>query len=257
MTHLDLRTILEVSKQYPWQYQLPSSYVSANYRYFYQGIGKAASSQIKRCLHLLEEYTLSGKRWNNLHRRADADQRYVPSLLDFEMDVALDVLTSSSWFRFCFVRNPYQRLYSAYKDKILTVDIGDYYRQVQADIRTMHDSPQFIDFHHFVAYVEQTIAYQPDPHWVSFVEGLLPKQIAYDFVGRVETFTQDFTQVLKRLGAHADILSLVPERRNVTPQQPLTNIYDAALASAFTHFIKPTLKRTGTKKKVGVLSNCR
>ncbi len=37
---------------------------------------------------------------------------------DYSTEEIIEILTSPEWVRFCFVRNPYHRLLSAYKSKI-------------------------------------------------------------------------------------------------------------------------------------------
>lgn len=43
----------------------------------------------------------------------------MPKLQDFATPMIVEMLTSPDWFWFCFVRNPYDRHLSAYKDKML------------------------------------------------------------------------------------------------------------------------------------------
>ena len=56
-----------------------------------------------------------------------------------------------------------------------------------------------ITFEEFVKYVIETLKRgMPDPHWASFSATCLPCLVNYDFIGKLETSSEDFAYVMKR-----------------------------------------------------------
>jgi hypothetical protein len=145
-------------------------------------------------------------------------------------------MTSPEWFRFCFVRNPYYRLFSAYKSKIL--NYGDMqYQFVRDAIRAKWDYPVrdgrpagMVAFRDFVRYVEEMADPDRDFHWRSQTAIVMPAMIQYDLIGRMETFAQDFEQVLRRLSASAELIAAIPEAVNPTTKMYHAAAYDRELA---------------------------
>jgi dermatan 4-sulfotransferase 1 len=211
----------------------PDTWVSPIYRYFCMTIPKSACSKIKLVLQELEGLPLPPDPFD-VHTRNTPGYRFVPSLTKFSTAEG-DILTSNDWFRFAFVRNPYARLFSAYKQKVL--DLTSPYIGFREAIRQQAGYPTLADgafgnvgFADFVHY----IATQPDEfrdgHWKSQTGTLHLDRIRYDFIGRVETFEEDFTHVLQRFQAPPALLATLTERVNTTIKLPLAVAYNKALA---------------------------
>jgi hypothetical protein len=82
-----------------------------------------------------------------------------------------------------------------------------------------------VGFADFVAYIAEQPDDQRDGHW-KLQRGMLhPDVICYDFIGRVETFSRDFTKVLQRFAAPASLLATLSECVNTTAQLPLAVAY--------------------------------
>ncbi len=218
-----------------------TGWVSPGRRYFYMGLGKTASTRIKLALHLLEGHSILQRPFPWLHARSSSDVSFVPNLTDFDLQQSLEILTSPEWFRFCFVRNPYHRLFSAYKSNIMQEmtppspiynDIQDRIRETQNYARRAGRPGGTVTFRDFVGYVEQTIVEEPDYHWCTATWALRPDLIDYDFVGRVENFEVDFRQVLGRICEDSDsVESLIePVNRSNVRGIPLAAVYDWELA---------------------------
>ena len=209
-------------------------WVSRTHRYFYMAVPKAACTKIKLILHQLEGY--EAPQPGAIHDRNLPGCSFVPKLTDFSSREATEVLTSPAWFRFCFVRNPYYRLFSAYKSKMLNY-LDAQYQPVQAEIRLRYGYPLrdgrpagMVAFRDFVRYVESASDDDRDAHWRSQSRLLMPDVIDYDFVGRVEEFQAHFTQVLRRLNASDDLVATISERVNPTVQIYHAAAYDRELA---------------------------
>ncbi|MEZ4867272.1 MAG: sulfotransferase family protein [Caldilineaceae bacterium] len=239
ITNTDLHTWLDEAKARPPDsdgpgLNLPDTWVSPQYRYFCMAIPKAACTKIKLVLQQLE-----GLPWPpdplTIHYRATPGLRFVPSLADFTTAEGVAILTSNEWLRFAFVRNPYARLFSAYKSQVM--DLTSPYVSFREAIRRHAGYPTppggvlgrvgFADFVHYVATQPDD---QRDGHWKSQTGTLHRDRIHYDFIGRVERFAQDFTQVLQRFDASPPLLASLTQRVNTTAKLPLAVAYSKELA---------------------------
>jgi hypothetical protein len=244
-----------------WEKQDPcsSSWVSPNHQYFFLGLGKTASTRVKLSLHILEGYEVIAEPFPWLHARSDSQESFVSKLSDFSSDQAIEILTSPEWFRFCFVRNPYDRLFAAYKSNIMQEmdPPSPYYTQVKDKIRDLFDyegrtnKPNaVISFADFVSYVEQTVAHIPDYHWSPISWGLRPDLIDYDFVGYVENFEADFKTVLQRLNVTDEIMPdlLKPVNQSSVQGIPLSAVYSWDLAERVYNIYKDDFESYGYEK---------
>lgn len=222
-----------------------SSWVSPRHRYFFVGLGKTASTRIKLSLHLLEGCEIVKTDTPNefpwIHTRAGDGAAFVPKLTDFPTEQAVEILTAPGWFRFCFVRNPYDRLFAAYKSYIMQEGSvpSPFYSAIRDQIRVRGGyrlrtdlANPTVAFRDFVSYVEETMAQRQDYHWCQMTWGLRPDLVAYDFVGYFETFVEDFRQVLQRLGVDEALMPalLAPVNESATRKLPLAAVYDWELA---------------------------
>ena len=98
-------------------------------------------------------------------------------------------------FVFTIARNPYVRVLSAYLDKVVNRD-----RRVWEPFAARHglfdETLSFLDFLKIVAGTSEG---QMDPHWRPQTFNLAPSIIPYDFIGSLENFEDDFTQILHRI----------------------------------------------------------
>ncbi len=201
------------------------SLVSLQHRYLWIILGKVASSTTMSTLRRFE---------GSPHRGMLKDDE--PSLRHFSTDEIVEMLISPEWCRFCFVRNPYDRLFSAYKSKIGDPDGDPNYEEEQTEIREMFDYPQrdgrrigIVSFRDFVRYVHDGNRHH-DSHWCVQVKRLAPEMISYDFIGRFETFQRDFKALLRRLGAPPEIVTSAEQVHGQTAKICLPAVYDRELA---------------------------
>lgn len=157
-----------------------------------------------------------------------------------------EILTSPEWVRFCFVRNPYHRLHSAYMSKI--ANRGDtQYSWSQNAIREEFSYPDgdgrrsvrvtFADFVHFLSDCGGKVRYEFKPdaiydgHFNAQTRIVRQDLIDYSFIGRFENFEVDFRAVLTRIGAPEETIALASEKRNVLAHVPLDMVYSRELAA--------------------------
>ena len=114
-----------------------STYVSLSHRYLYFEVPKAACTSLKylisrleNCPPMLESDSLrhSVLHSDDVARRDDIihirDRFPVASLMDLDSENQREVLESSDFLRFAVVRNPYARLVSAWRNKVLVCHPG-------------------------------------------------------------------------------------------------------------------------------------
>jgi hypothetical protein len=208
-----------------------NTWVSRRWRYLYMAVNKAASSKIKLVLHQLEGYPPPADPFD-VHARNRPGMAFVDKLPVTGAGDMAEIVRGPDWRRFAFVRNPYERLYSAYKNKI--ADLASPYVGVRAAIwrvagerRPRQDAPPF---EAFVRYVAQQSDLDRDGHWRSQTGSLCLDLIDYGCLGRVESFASDLASILRGLGApdeHYDGLDVVVGGSQAAPAAVA---YDAALA---------------------------
>lgn len=202
-----------------WGYH---SRVSIEHRYVCMTVPKVACTTVKRTLRAFEglpEIADHGV----LHE--NDEQPRLSSLTEAE---ALDVLKSPQWLRFAIVRNPYDRMFSAWKSKV-AVPWDAHYARLRDDLRASAG----LAFADFVRYVigSGIPEVTNDGHWAVQSDILLADVIPYDVIGRFETFVEDFTAILRSLDAPDHVLAMAAEVTNATAQVPLAAAYDRQLAS--------------------------
>jgi hypothetical protein len=211
-----------------WGYH---SRVSVEHRYVCMTVPTVACTTVKLTLHEFEGLPRAGD-WGMVH---DQDSLRLSS---FSVSQAAEMLSSPDWLRFAFVRDPYDRLFSAWKQKIVNT-WDTQYAGLRGQIRTANGYPShtdrpapFIAFRDFVRFVvgsdDPGVIF--DAHWDLQTRILLDDLIAYDAIGRFETFVEDFTAVLRRLDAPEHVISMAGQVTNPTTPVPLSAAYDRELA---------------------------
>lgn len=116
--------------------------------------------------------------------------------------------TFADYFKFAFVRNPWERLVSEYEFILRNPQHGRYQRVVRLD-----NFPAFIEMQ-----IPRKDAYQ--------LNMLCDKQgnLLMDFVGKLENLDRDWQTVCERIG----IVHQVLPRKNVSERKPYQAYYDGA-----------------------------
>jgi hypothetical protein len=127
----------------------------------------------------------------------------LPSLLDLDEQTQRHVLTAPDFLRFSIVRNPYTRLVSAWRNKIMLCEPGyEYiYHQLMGDMPSLY-SKKILAFEQFLQFIE----HGPDlgscnPHWRRQVDLLLYPAIPYTHIGKLEQLPMTMDLIGKHLGA--------------------------------------------------------
>ena len=108
-----------------------------------------------------------------------------------------------TYFKFVYVREPLQRLLSAYKDRFIR--LPGYSKNMRKDIvqalRPQDFQPEgenFVSFSEFIQYYSNNIS--RNGHWRQYEKLSHPCVINYDFIGHFETLEEDAPLLLKMAG---------------------------------------------------------
>jgi hypothetical protein len=179
-----------------------SIFISNRFNYIYFANNKCACSTIKLALYRAElgdpEYSPV-----NVHKRKENP---IAGPKDFTPE-EFEALACGGAFRFTFVRNPYSRLASAYRDKVERLAVeklndlreyGDerYLWILNRDfgLRSLSEVGQFS----FADFVEAICDQEPrkmNIHWRPQVINTCYELVEHDFVGRVESFANDMQRL--------------------------------------------------------------
>lgn len=203
--------------------------ISDSHEFIFVQMRKAASSSIQS---QLIPYALPRRagRWAHLKSRARLEWDYRKYVFRTHDDILaarrrMPFEKFQAYFKFAFVRNPWERLVSNYEYIRSQPDHGRHRRVIRLGS--------------FEAFVRMQIprrdAYQF--HMLCDRQGSL----LVDFVGKVENLQQDWLHVCDRLGIPGSELP----RRNVTRHRPYTDYYDDSLRALVARYWGPDIERFG------------
>ncbi len=174
-----------------------SVHISLKNNYVYLETPKAGCSTIKYTLARLEledpEFVFP-ETWM-LHHRS-----FFPTLSPLQVGDFAKVLGSKKFFKFCFVRNPYERLLSAYLDKIARPSEQRTALAQRTGLRL--NDKEGISFSDFVDVVCDQSPREMDNHWRPQYHQTLQDKVKHDFVGRAECLNDDLLEVGGRLNCN-------------------------------------------------------
>lgn len=202
-----------------WEFDY-NVHISKRYQYLYTETPKAACSTIKLILQRMELDSpgLFHTNIEDIHNRKCSPLLMPSHFRPFDAFVA-----RSDIFKFCFVRNPYSRLLSAYLNKIK----GNRPEKLDVLIHLNSNYPdleQEISFPAFIDIIRNQTPREMNTHWRPQYYQTFQNQISYDFVGRLENFDADLSYVLSKFRPnYAEFIS--NELRHATGADDLLNEY--------------------------------
>ena len=222
------------------------SWVSVKHKYICMTVPKVACSTIKLLLNQLEGKP-DPEDLGDIHDRG-------LHLSDFTVDENVEMLASPEWFRFAFVRNPYDRLLSAYKSKVGIW--GDEYGWLQEEIKAAYDYPihpqgwkaipAFRDFVRYLVFHWDRVG--GDGHFNLQSNILAHDLINYDSIKWFFYFVDEFRGILQRFNAPQEIARRVSVRRNVTLPVHHPLAYDRELADSVYELYRQDFEQYGFEK---------
>lgn len=109
-------------------------------------------------------------------------------------------MLSGEAFRFTFVRHPLPRVESAFLDKVVREKRPTWRNMVRKSLGVTDPDDGEVSFEQFVESLEVQDPIRMDPHWRPQNLNLMHPVLAYDFVGRLETFDADLAKVREATG---------------------------------------------------------
>ncbi len=186
--------------------------ISRRHHYIYMDNPKTGCSSLKSALVQLESTPVDGGLdhydWQVFHDRSVSP---LTRLNDLRNPTSLTALSGQGYRFITFVRNPYTRLLSCYRDKIM----GNKPQKLEI-LRTLGQAESPVDTPLTFAEFARAVASQADidmnPHWRVQTSHILYGLVDYTFIGRFEKYDEDFAQCFRVLGIPE---SDIPESRHL------------------------------------------
>lgn len=148
---------------------------------------------------------------------ADASLLYAPAdngLTYVTLDEAMATLNLDRCFKFTFVRNPFTRLLSAWRNKFdptagrINEVWLDYARGIRRELGSADtDGPGPLSFRDFIRFAALQSVEEMPLHWAPQTRITGIDRFPYDFIGRVENMADGFEMVRTRVGFDFDFPS--------------------------------------------------
>ena len=148
-------------------------------------------------------------------------------LTAYPLDKAKRML--KSYFKFVFVREPFERLLSAYLDKFLGRDIGfhkNYGRNIIKKYRPGgNPEDKNVTFDEFLNYVINIGNGYWNEHWQTYDKLCHPCAVKYDFIGKFENLKEEAAHVLEISGLSRKTNVSFPEVRKSSTSSKIPFFY--------------------------------
>lgn len=186
--------------------------ISLQYHYLFAETPKVACSTIKTILQKMEldNSELSRDSFEDIH-----DRNFSPLLKPSQITPLEYFMEGDHLFKFCFVRNPYTRLLSAYLDKI-TRDKPEK-RFILNSLNLDPDNlKQHISFNEFIFAISKQEIEQMNPHWCIQYYQTFQDKLNYNYIGKIENFDHDIEKILKEINPENYQNYISVEKRHAT-----------------------------------------
>lgn len=183
--------------------------VSDKYRFLYCYVPKVACSNWKRILKVLDGALESVDVKLKMDHKSD---------LVFLADMKPDEISYrlKNYFKFLFVRNPMERLLSAYRNKF--GEIKEYQQKYGVEIVRRYrknggnSAGDDVTFSEFLRYLLDEEVERMNEHWMPIYNLCQPCAVRYDFIGSYERLNADADYVLQRVQSPSFVR--FPERQS-------------------------------------------
>lgn len=191
--------------------------ISPKFRYVYIDNPKTGCSSLKSALVELEmrncPSALDWYDWKVFHDRSVSPLK---RLNDHLWGGTLQSLVSQKYRFITFVRNPYSRLLSCYRDKIL--GNKPHKSAILQRLGRADQAPDtMVSFDDFILAVTGQSDREMDPHWRVQSSQILYDIVNYHFIGRFESYGSHFRECFFRLGIQE---TDIPQLRHLHRTQP-------------------------------------
>lgn len=133
-------------------------------------------------------------------------------IAEYPMPIRIPTGTTKRYFSFAFVRNPYHRIHSLWKQKVIETPLNGakIWGLSEGEIERLQNFDFFLDW------VEQQDLHRGDAHY-RLQTILVPEGV--QFIGRMERLAEDWKKVLDQAGLPQ---GLAMEHRNKTKKKPMS-----------------------------------
>ena len=209
-----LQSITHAEAPWPDNYYYERGYlINQDHHFIYCPIPKVACSSFKKFMVSLSD--LENKE-TILSLPQSLFHSYISHTLTLSSNQsckdAIGMLKGSQYFKFAFVRNPWERLTSAYLNKFVSpirhkqsnLPLA---KEVIENIYRLNDLTvnyeESITFKQFVEYISVTDDQDLDGHWQP--QYLFLGDTQFDFIGRFENLEKDFAYLQQKLGLSSSL----------------------------------------------------
>ena len=168
------------------------THISRRHHAVFVEVPKAGCTVVKRVLQMAEDPAAANV--ESVHDRSTSPLGRV-----FRSGIDVDELfgPTSDWFRFTFVRNPYSRALSCYLEKVVGLS---WLSEKRLPLLGLEQGEE-VSFRRFLEILDSDPSIrEADIHWTPQATLLGLGRVSYDYIGRFESFSQDLTRVMHRLG---------------------------------------------------------
>lgn len=198
-----------------WDYLSLNSYVSQKYKLYYVATPKVACTSLKWWFAELEGVDVS---LHDTRRSGETEpdlviheyfHRIAPSVTGLDRRILADVLCSDDFFSFAVVRNPFERIFSAWQSKVflhVPMQIGAYLETefLNREINSSYDIA--LSFEGFLEHIKaKEWPTFIDHHWMTQTEVLRFGKIKYSQISKIEESDElwrDIASHIMKYGGH-------------------------------------------------------
>ncbi|XP_075699617.1 carbohydrate sulfotransferase 8-like [Rhinoderma darwinii] len=176
-----------------------SLFVEHSHKFIYCEVPKVGCSNWKRVIILLKLGSLHNAQ--DLTHEEVHKNRLLYQLSDYSVYQQKKML--NSYTKVMFARHPFQRLVSAYRDKILHPQpyYSEVVKSIKFKVRERQNFEGDLTFEEFVRFILQQDPKKMDIHWKPMHYICDPCNIQYDIYGKLETMELDAAYVLRSIKA--------------------------------------------------------
>lgn len=177
--------------------------VNDEHRFLFCSVPKVACSNWKRVFMVLEGAATDS---NTIRKVNHLAFTYLADLPPMAIKQRL-----KEYYKFMFVREPLERLASAYKDKFMLNNTSfhkSYGRKIIKKIRknaAINSKGNDVTLTEFLQYITESRFEDMNEHWMPYHVLCRPCAVLYDFVGSFENLEADATHVLKDLNINEQV----------------------------------------------------